>query len=844
RLADNANVAVAAGGSLDLGAFNETVGLLGLGGTLDGTGTLTASQYQLAGGIVNANLGAGTLFQLSGTSLLNGSSAAAEVAVNGGTLRLGAADRLSNAATVAVASGATLDLQAFNETVGLLALGGTLAGTGTLSAAQYQLTGATVNANLGTGTLFQLGGTSLLNGTAGPTSVMVNGGTLRLGADERLANGATVVIAQGGTLDLAGRTETIGTLFGAATGTGTLALGGGRLVAGGTNADFGFGGAITGAGSIDKVGTGRLTLAGNFATTGTVNVLAGTLAFSGTTAGSLAVRGGTLIGSGVLGQSLTLASGTLAPGGLTTGTAGALGAFQAASLTTSGGTYAIDFGGASTGFASDSLLITGAATLAGTTVTPTALTTPGDYRFMQRYVVLQAGSLTGTFANGATFATVGNDASLAWRLRYDLAPNTVVLDVQRNVDFAAGLTGGSPNAQAVGNALNGAAGLASDGWAATLDAISLVPASQRAATYQAISGEAVTHVSTAVMFSADQFAQLLRQRATLDGYGSNLGRDALAMNGGTSNSSALRKFAAAAGTGTVAGDVQPSADLGRTAPRGGLWLQGFGGRQQLDGRNGLADTDTTNIGMAAGADYRGDRFVVGFAGAYSNVDTDVDDPRSTLTGDQYQGALYAGYDDGRTFANGQLSYFSGQFDITRQLTIGGGAGTATGEAEYEGYTAAAVVGQRMALGRGTELTLQAGAQHMQVTRDGFTETASGGLGLIVDGEERELFTISGDARISQTVRLGQMTVRPWVQLGVRWNTGDLESLAGVRFSGAPTGLGGFVTEGAALDRVTGSITGGLDLQASDRVSIGVEARTQLGAHTTESQLGLRVRVAF
>jgi hypothetical protein len=81
-----------------------------------------------------------------------------------------------------VASGAILDLASFNDTVGSLALSGTLNGTGTLSAATYGLTGATVNANLGTGTLTQNGGTSILNGTAAAATVFVNAGTLQLGA--------------------------------------------------------------------------------------------------------------------------------------------------------------------------------------------------------------------------------------------------------------------------------------------------------------------------------------------------------------------------------------------------------------------------------------------------------------------------------------------------------------------------------------------------------------------------------------------------------------------------------------------------------------------------------------
>ncbi|WP_163082974.1 hypothetical protein, partial [Acinetobacter baumannii] len=90
------------------------------------TGTLTAGQYQLTGATVNANLGNGALFNLGGTSVLNGPAAAPHVTVQAGTLRLGASDRLADSATLGVASGATFDLAGYNETVASLAGSGTV----------------------------------------------------------------------------------------------------------------------------------------------------------------------------------------------------------------------------------------------------------------------------------------------------------------------------------------------------------------------------------------------------------------------------------------------------------------------------------------------------------------------------------------------------------------------------------------------------------------------------------------------------------------------------------------------------------------------------------------------
>ncbi|MCP5533963.1 MAG: hypothetical protein H7A48_12395 [Akkermansiaceae bacterium] len=272
RLADTAAVTIASAGTLDLGAFSDTVGSFTLnGGMLNGSGTLTAATYTLNGGTVNANLGTGILTQLANTTLLNGSSSASTVNIIGGTLALGASDRLANGAAVTVTA-ATLDLGAFSDTVGTFTLNsGTLDGSGTLTASTYSLNGGTVNANLGTGTLTQLANTTTLNGTSGAAIVNVNGGTLVLGASDRLADTAALTIGSA-TLDIGGFSDTVGSFTlngGTLDGSGTLTASTYSLNGGTLNANL---------------GTGTLTQLANTTTlngtsaAGTVNIQGGTLA--------------------------------------------------------------------------------------------------------------------------------------------------------------------------------------------------------------------------------------------------------------------------------------------------------------------------------------------------------------------------------------------------------------------------------------------------------------------------------------------------------------------------------------------------------------------------------------
>jgi hypothetical protein len=285
RLADTAAVAVSSG-ELAVGA-NDTVGSLSTtGGTVSGAGTLTAATYALNGGTVSANLGAGTVNASSGTTLLSGTSAAANVNVSGGLLSLVSANRLADAAAVAVSSG-ELAVGA-NDTVGSLSTtGGTVSGTGILTAATYALNGGTVSANLGAGTVNASSGTTLLSGTSAAANVNVTGGTLNTSGANKLADGAAVVVSSG-TLGVGG-SDTVGSL--AASGTGVVTVATGTTLTANGNSSI-TGSARATGGTVAVANNSLLNLANSSTTTtsdlsiGSGSTLAGTGGTSGQIKGS------------------------------------------------------------------------------------------------------------------------------------------------------------------------------------------------------------------------------------------------------------------------------------------------------------------------------------------------------------------------------------------------------------------------------------------------------------------------------------------------------------------------------------------------------------------------------
>jgi len=802
RFSDSAAVNVSGGATLDLGANSDTVAALSLAGTLNGTGTLTAASYALRGATVTANLGDGVLGQLSGTSTLTGTSAAQTVDVLGGVLALGASDRLADGSMVAVASGASLDLGTGDDTIGSLYLAGTLDGSGTLTAADYTLAGGTVNAGLGTGQLIQESGVTVLNGSSAAATVAITGGTLRLGAAERLDDTAAVAIGAGGTFDLAGLRETVGSVEGS----GTIALGAGELVAGATNQDFVFSGALSGSGDFTKVGNGTAVLTGASPMTGAINIDAGTLLFAGSSAGSLRLRGGALTGAGQFGGNVALVSGTLSPG-----VAGQpIGSFTMNSLSASGGVFDADFGGAANAFASDQIIVTNNASLDGITVVPTALDPTNGYRLSQSYVILRAGSLSGTFDNGDAFAPVGNDADLRFRLRYDLSPDSVVLEVRKQIDFTLGLpANASPNQLAVGTALNGGAFTASEAFAGVLDAISAVPAAQRGRIYDWISGEAIADLTTSVSLAATDFVSLVNQR-TMD--------------------SALRTTA------------RPLSNGGERIT---VWLQGMGSEGSVAGTAGSARLENSNGGVAAGVDTRFGNLTVGVAGSRSDLDSDVRERLSSTKATLHQGGAYASFDDGRTFGSAVASYFTAKAATERSLSLGSGLpGVATGRPKLHGYAAGAVIGERVALGEGFRVAPQLGAAVTRTSRAAFVESGGAGLGLSAEREIRNLYQLDAKARFSYLSTAANRSIEPYASVGVRLNRGDLSALSDLRFTDAPEGTGAFTIRGARLDRTQGLFAAGIDAHPSRTVSLGAGFEADAGRREHEERLSFRGSLSF
>jgi len=270
-LADSASLTVNTG-RLSIGGSDTVASLAGSGGAVDlaAGATLTignASSTSYAGSIGGSGnlskVGSGT-FTLSAASSMTGTTT-----VGAGQFSLGGSNLLADTSAVAVAGG-VLALGGNSDTVGSFAIsGGSLTGSGTVTAANYSLGGGTVSANLGAGAVNVTGNTSL-NGTTNGTTLNLASGALTLGSANALGSSGTISFG-GGTLRYsAGNTTDYSGRFSTASSQQYRIDTNGQSVTLGSNL-------TSSGGSLTKLGSGTLTLAGTNSYDGSTTVSGGRL---------------------------------------------------------------------------------------------------------------------------------------------------------------------------------------------------------------------------------------------------------------------------------------------------------------------------------------------------------------------------------------------------------------------------------------------------------------------------------------------------------------------------------------------------------------------------------------
>jgi autotransporter-associated beta strand protein len=472
----------------------------------------------------------------------------------------------------------------------------------------------------------------------------VDAGTLQAGSTSAFGNNSAMTVASGAVLDLAGFSNSIGSLAGA----GALTNSGGAatLTTGGDNTSTVFSGTIgDGAGSIalTKTGTGLLLLSGSNTYTGATIVSGGTLQVDGSIASSILTTvqaGAALSGSGTVGETVVDNGAVFAPGN---GTAGTSMTVSGSLALASGAVYLVQVNPAAASFAS----VSGVATLGGATVD--AVFASGSY-ISKRYTILTASTgINGRFGALVTTGLPSNIRSVA--LSYEA--HDVYLDLVLNFAIPSGLNG---NQQRVGSALTNF--FNANGGIATVYG-ALTPAGLTQA-----SGESGTGSQQTTFNAMSQFMGLLTDPlAQRDG-----GSDSASGASGFANEDSASAYAARKRTDAFA--MITKAPPPSFEQRWSVWAAGFGGSQTTGGNAIVGSNDATSrvFGTAVGADYRVSAdTLAGFALAGGGTNFSVASGLGSGRSDLFQAGAYLRHTHGPAYISAALAY--GWQDITTDRTV-------------------------------------------------------------------------------------------------------------------------------------------------------------------------------
>jgi fibronectin-binding autotransporter adhesin len=510
-----------------------------------------------------------------------------------------------------------------------------------------------------------------------------------------------------------------------------------------------------------------------------------------------------------------------------------IGGFTVGGLTLNGGRLNLDVTGTAAGNLIDQIRVLGTATLTGGTVLPTFQGPASGFDFSTRYLFIQADRLVGAFANGSVF-TAANQDGLFWRVRYDLAPNSAVLELRQQTDFDPGVTG-TDNQRAVGGALNGGQMGASDDFAAVLSIVAGLSDAERKAAFDSISGEALTDMTTSLFSANDQFMQAVQSAG---GQGDD---DAGSLSFASQLSLSSDRTGAAGQLAGVLSAYDPGMALGGVS---GGWVSVFAGDQELEGKTGQATVDTRTNGFAGGYGVSRGDWTIGGAAGVSRMEGDVVGRASSYETDLTHAAGYVRYDDGQWAADVTASVYGGEADTRRIVTVGPFSGAAIGDTHAEGQALAASVARRFRFADEGTVALGVMGTVSNASVDGFTETGAGALSLTAAGLERDWQTLNISARAAQPYEVGGRTMKIYGGVGLLMTTGDRQATGDMRFTGAPTGFGNFVIEGAETPPLAGVTDFGLEIEAADGVSISAGYRGVFSDRLTDNQFGMKLNVRW
>ncbi|HWB50243.1 MAG TPA: autotransporter domain-containing protein [Stellaceae bacterium] len=565
-------------------------------------------------------------------------------------------------------------------------------------------------------------------------------------------------------------------------------------------------------------------------------ITAGTLLLNGgLTTPMLTLTGGLLTGAGTV-------TGNVANGGtVSPGTGAALGKLTVTGnyTQTAAGALSIRLGADNL---SDQLAVGGAASLAGALQLTAA---GGLYTLGSQYTVLTANSLTGTFADPSPLS-----AFLAASPGY--LGNAVQLSIVQSQSLAAGAK--THNEVAVANALtqveSSATGTLQSGITDLLNSQSIGQADEGLDEFGADGngrGDVVGNYLTGNMAAArivgnalDDHLAMLRGDDPSLGMIAAAGMHAINYSFGSSVGGQLATAVAAdaAAAQTAAVPAGPSA-----ANPFKLWAQGVGGWQNLRSDGQVPGMTQSLGGVIAGAD----AVIAAIPGlragaAFSFTSGNLDGGGESGSTDAYRFALYGTQSFGAGFVEGRVGYGHDDMVTSRFIDFAGLNLAPTAGTSGDEVSTRFGAGYGFDAGR-VRLEPSAAIAFDHVSRDAFSESGAGTLGLNVGAGSLDSLRLSIGARAASAFDLGGgFIARPVVQARFEEHVLDEQPTSTMSFIGAPAVP--FLIEGVKPGQQSALLNGGLTVGNGSGIAMFAAYTAELRAHETTQAVVGGVRITW
>lgn len=527
--------------------------------------------------------------------------------------------------------------------------------------------------------------------------------------------------------------------------------------------------------------------------------------------------GAELINQGGIAGSVAVDQGAVFAGGGTVGglnvngmlvASKALGAAQVnGDLNMSGGST-LAFGADADG-GSATVKVSGDANLNGASLIVNA--DAGTYPWQSQYIVLQAGSVNGSFGS-----VTSDYAFLTPTLSYQ--PTSVGLTYTRNDvafnDYAS-----------TGNGSQAATSLATIGKNNALyNALISTSTATAGSAIEQLAGSSNANLANATLASTSQVGATIMS----------------AMQGMNSGSSLLVGLNEKETSALAASGVPNAArNLNDPNARGRVWLQGIGSYGKLDGEHGSAGMEQRTNGSVLGVDWAlTPAWRMGVLGGYSRTHLDSSGVDGKVN--SWHVGAYAQRQDGPLALRLGAAYSRHDGESKRTVEFDGFRDRPKGDYDADSQQAFAELGYAMGSGR-LNVEPFANLGYQRYHRDSYTEKG-GAAALSVDDQSQDNFSSTFGVRLAQLTQLDNgMSLTPRGSLGWRHTFGDVDSNTRQAFV-----LGGsaFSVEGTALDRDSLMVEAGLDLGISARHTLSVGYNGELGSNSRNHALMGQWRMSF